>query len=164
MGILKNISELQGVVRHCRTNGLAIGLCHGCFDIIHPGHIYHFKQAKAMVDCLFVSITADNFVNKGPDRPIFPDSQRAEFVASIRYCDYIIVNNAPTAECIIKILRPDVYFKGADYSDSSDMRLQAERVLVERVGGHILLTDDRVFDSTSRIARLVMSQNMRQGN
>ena len=159
MGVLTNIAELQDVVRDCRTNGLVVGLCHGCFDIVHPGHIYHFKRASTMVDRLFVSITADNFVSKGPDRPVFTDCKRAEFVASIRYCDHVIVNNTPTAEYMIKALRPDVYFKGADYSDSSDVRLRAERDMVESAGGRLVLTDDRIFDSTSRIARLVMSKN-----
>jgi len=164
MGVLTNIAELQDAVRQCRANGLVVGLCHGCFDIVHLGHIYHLKLARAMVDRLFVSITADNFVNKGADRPVFPDCKRAEFIASIRYCDHVIVNNMPTAEYIIKSLRPDVYFKGADYSDCSDVRLQAERALIESVGGRMTLTDNRIFDSTSRIARLVMSKNMQQGD
>lgn len=160
MGVLTNIAELQDVVRHCRINGLVVGLCHGCFDIVHLGHIYHLKRARTMVDRLFVSVTADNFVNKGPDRPVFPDCKRAEFLASIRYCDHVIVNNMPTAEYIIKALRPDVYFKGADYSDGSDVRLQAEKALVESVGRRMVLTDNRIFDSTSRIARLIMSKKV----
>lgn len=162
MGVLTSIAELQYFARHCRSNGLVVGLCHGCFDIVHHGHIYHLQRASTMVDRLFVSITADKYVNKGPDRPIFPDYKRAEFIASIRYCDHVIVNNTPTAECPIKVLRPDVYFKGADYSDGSDVRLQTERALVESVGGCMILTDDRIFDSTSRIARLVMSKNICQ--
>jgi rfaE bifunctional protein nucleotidyltransferase chain/domain len=164
MEVLNSIEELQSVARQCRINGFVVGLCHGCFDIVHPGHIYHLKQASTMVDRLFVSITADNFVNKGPDRPVFPDCKRAEFIASIRYCDHVIINNMPTAECVIKALRPDVYFKGADYSDGSDVRLEAERTLVESEGGRVVLTGNRIFDSTSRIAQLVMSKNLRQGD
>ncbi|MNI62912.1 Bifunctional protein HldE [compost metagenome] len=164
MGVLNNIKELQDVVGDYRSKGLVVGLCHGCFDIVHPGHIYHLKRARTMVDRLFVSITADSFVNKGPDRPVFPDCKRAEFIASIRYCDHVIISNMPTAECMIKTLRPDIYFKGADYSTGSDVRLQAERTLVESAGGRMVLTDNRVFDSTSRIARLVMSKNIQLGD
>jgi rfaE bifunctional protein nucleotidyltransferase chain/domain len=160
MGVLTSIAELHNAAMYYRANNLIVGLCHGCFDIVHPGHIYHLKRARTMVDRLFVSITADNFVNKGPDRPVFPDCKRAEFIAAIRYCDHVIVNNTPTAEYMIKSLRPDVYFKGADYSDISDVRLQAELTLVESAGGRMVLTDDTIFDSTSRIARLVMSKNM----
>lgn len=60
---------------------------------------------------------------------------------------------------MIKTLRPNLYFKGADYSDGSDVRLQAERALVESAGGRMVLTDDKIVDSTSRIARLVMSMH-----
>ena len=60
---------------------------------------------------------------------------------------------------MIKTLRPNLYFKGADYTDGSDTRLQAERALVESVGGRMVLTDDKIFDSTSRIAQLVMAKN-----
>ncbi|QQZ39506.1 adenylyltransferase/cytidyltransferase family protein [Pseudomonas sp. SK3(2021)] len=160
MGILNSVKELQNVAKHYRDNGLVVGLCHGCFDIVHPGHIHHLQRARTMVDRLFVSITADNFVNKGPDRPVFTDHKRAEFMASIRYCDHVIINNTATAEYMINTLRPDVYFKGADYSDGSDTRLQAERALVESAGGRMVLTDDAIFDSTSRIAKLVMAKNL----
>ncbi len=157
MGVLSDITALQDEAVYCREKGLTIGLCHGCFDIVHPGHLYHLQRARTMVDRLFVSVTADPYVNKGADRPVFPDQKRAEFLASIRYCDHVIVNHTPTAELMIKTLRPNLYFKGADYSDGADVRLQAERALVESAGGRMILTDDKIFDSTSRIARLVMS-------
>lgn len=157
MAILGSIAELQAVAHGYRTGGLVIGLCHGCFDIIHVGHIHHFRQARAIVDRLFVSITAAEYVNKGPDRPVFTDRGRAEFIASLRYCDHVIVNHATTAEAIISALRPDAFFKGADYSSSSDPRLEAEKSLVEINGGRLILTDNKVLDSTSRIARLLSS-------
>lgn len=159
MGVLNGFTELQDEATYCHEKGLIIGLCHGCFDIVHPGHIYHLQRASAMVDRLFVSVTADEYVNKGADRPIFPDQKRAELLASIRYCDHVIVNHAETAEFMIKTLRPSLYFKGADYSDEADTRLQAERGVVESVGGRMVLTDDKIFDSTSRIANVVMSMN-----
>ena len=159
MGVLNDMTALQDEAVYCRVKGLTIGFCHGCFDIVHPGHIHHLQRASTMVDRLFISVTADQYVNKGAERPVFPDQKRAELLASIRYCDHVIVNHTPTAEFVIKTLRPNLYFKGADYIDGSDARLQAERELVERAGGRMILTDDQIFDSTSRIARLVMSTN-----
>lgn len=159
MGVLNDITELQDEAAYCRKKDLTVGLCHGCFDIVHLGHIYHLQRASTMVDRLFVSVTADPYVNKGADRPVFPDQKRAELLASIRYCDHVIVNHTATAELMIKTLRPNLYFKGADYSDGSDVRLQAERALVESAGGRMVLTDDKIVDSTSRIARLVMSMH-----
>ncbi|WP_354682254.1 adenylyltransferase/cytidyltransferase family protein [Cupriavidus necator] len=155
MAILDGITELQAIAHGYRSGGLVIGLCHGCFDIVHVGHIHHLQQASTIVDRLFVSITADKYVNKGPDRPVFPGRSRAEFIASLRYCDHVIVNHAATAEPIISALQPDAFFKGADYRSSSDSRLQAERELVESNGGRVILTDDMVLDSTSRIVQLI---------
>ncbi|KVD76122.1 hypothetical protein WS62_03035 [Burkholderia sp. ABCPW 14] len=111
------------------------------------------------MDRLFVSITADEYVNKGPNRPIFPARVRAEFIASIRYCDRAIVNQSPTAESVISTLRPDVFFKGADYRSSTDPRINAERALVENSGGRVVLTNDAIMDSTSRIAHLILSES-----
>lgn len=155
MAILHRITELQLLARSYQADGLVVGLCHGCFDIVHLGHIHHLRQASSLVDCLIVSITADEFVNKGPNRPIFSDQVRAEFIASIRYCDHAIVSHSETAELIISNLRPNVFFKGADYRSSADPRVTAERALVESNGGRVILTDDMVMDSTSRIAQIV---------
>lgn len=158
--IINDIEELKSIAKKLRLDDSLIGLCHGCFDLVHLGHVHHFKQAKAMVDCLFVSITADSFVNKGADRPIFTSQKRAEFVSSIRYCDYVIINKFSTAEHVIEMLRPNIYFKGADYGDGLDERLLVEQAITERSGGRMVLTDDMVFDSTSRIAQLVLSKNI----
>ena len=57
-------------------------LCHGVFDLIHPGHIIHFEQAKAMGDVLVVSITSEKFVRKGPGRPYFNDEMRMKYCGS----------------------------------------------------------------------------------
>ncbi|MGF6093899.1 adenylyltransferase/cytidyltransferase family protein [Pseudomonas sp. 18175] len=158
--VLNNVSELLAIAHDYRTRGLVIGLCHGCFDIVHAGHIHHLKQAKAMVDRLFVSVTADAFVNKGPQRPIFSDQCRVEFLAAIRYCDHAIINHAATAQSLIEVLSPDLFFKGADYCVSADPRLQSEAAVVESSGGHVVLTDSTVLDSTSRLALIISSMGM----
>lgn len=158
MIVLNGSNELRTLAMAYRASGLTVGLCHGCFDIVHFGHIHHLRQASSLVDRLLVSITADEFIDKGPDRPIFSERIRAEIVASIRYCDHVIVNRSATAELIISAIQPDVFFKGADYRSGSDARVRAERVLVESAGGRLIFTDDAVMDSTSRIARAIMSQ------
>ena len=155
MVTLLEIDKLKNLALEYRAAELVVGLCHGCFDIVHLGHIYHLRQAKMLVDRLFVSVTADAFVNKGPDRPIFPGRVRAELIASVRYCDHALISQAPTAESVISLLQPDVFFKGADYRSSGDARIAAERAVVERNGGRLILTDDEIIDSTSRIARII---------
>ncbi|PHM44286.1 adenylyltransferase/cytidyltransferase family protein [Xenorhabdus szentirmaii] len=112
MAVLNSITELEDLAKDYRASGLTIGLCHGCFDIVHIGHIHHFQRASLLVDRLFVSVTADKYVNKGTDRPIFPDSHRAKFISSIRYCHHVIVNHTPTAEFMLSTLRPDIFSRG----------------------------------------------------
>ena len=157
MFVLHGVSELERLAERYRAEGLVLGLCHGCFDIVHCGHVHHLRQARSQVDRLFVSVTADEFVKKGPDRPVFADNARAEVLASIRYCDHVIVNGSATAEHIVSALRPDLFFKGADYRSSVDPRLSAEVSVVERSGGRVVLTDDTVMDSTSRIAKVILA-------
>ena len=161
MTTLHRILELEAIAERYRADGLVVGLCHGCFDIVHVGHIHHLRQARAQVDRLFVSVTADEFVNKGPDRPIFSADARVQFIASIRYCDHAIVNHAMTAEQVISVLKPHVFFKGADYQSAMDPRMSAERSIVERNGGRVVLTDAAVMDSTSRIAQIITSTSDR---
>ena len=152
---MSSILEMQNIAHDYRSRKLVVGLCHGCFDIVHLGHIYHLQRARALVDRLIVSITADEYVDKGPGRPIFSDCKRAEFMAAIRYCDHAIVSRSATAEQMIAALLPHVFFKGADYSAGEDPRLQAERMLIESTGGRIVLTDGEVMDSTTRLAQLI---------
>ena len=107
--------ELETLIKDKKSRGLRIGLCHGVFDLVHIGHIVHFKEAKSLVDCLIVSITADAFVNKGPGRPLFYQDQRMEFLSELEVLDYIVISNHMTADKIIELVRPDLYFKGSDY-------------------------------------------------
>ena len=67
-----------------------IGLCHGVFDVVHYGHILHFQLAKSKVENLIVSVTDDQFVNKGSGRPIFSINQRVSYLKSIKSIDEVI--------------------------------------------------------------------------
>lgn len=155
MPFIQNLAEAAAKRARYRDLGISVGLCHGCFDIVHFGHIHHLKRARKKVDRLFVSVTADRYVDKGPDRPIFCDVTRAEVLAAIKYCSHSIISPAPTAEYIIKILSPDIYFKGPDYDDYNDPRFIRENESVDVAGGRIELTDRSVFDSSTRIANII---------
>ena len=69
-------------------------LCHGVFDLLHLGHLRHFKEAKELGDILFVSITEDKFINKGFNRPYFNTNQRLEALSLINSIDYVFVNES----------------------------------------------------------------------
>jgi cytidyltransferase-like protein len=100
---------------------LKIGICHGVFDVLHLGHIQHFKEAKEYCDKLIVSVTSDEFVNKGPGKPIFNLEQRIELLASIEQVDFVIESHHETAIDNLKLIRPDFYFKGQEYRDNNDV-------------------------------------------
>ena len=91
-----------------------------CLIFLHVGHIKHFEEAKTFGDILVVSITPDEFVNKGPGRPAFSTSLRLESLSALESVDYVVANKWPTAEEIIKIIQPNVYCKGPDYKNHSD--------------------------------------------
>ena len=130
-----------------------IGMVHGVFDIVHLGHILHFKQAKKKVDYLIASITVDQFVNKGPGKPIFKNNDRKEFLESIDYIDEVVFSNSLTALNNIRKIKPDIYFKGLDYTLNEDVtkNINLEKKEVEKYGGKLEFTNSRIFSSSKII-------------
>ncbi len=147
-----NLKELSKIFSELRSDGKKIVHCHGVFDLLHIGHIKHFEEAKKFGDVLVVSITPDEFVNKGPNRPAFTTSLRLEFLSALESVDYVVANKWPTAEEIIKIIQPNIYCKGPDYKDHLDDitgKIKDEVDTVTSVGGKIMYTDDITFSSSS---------------
>lgn len=146
--------EIAKFVTKIRESGRSIALCHGVFDLLHPGHFQHFKEASDLSDILVVSITADAFVNKGPGRPIFSQEIRAKTLATLEMIDYVIVSENSTAENIIHLIKPDYYVKGSDYLSPKDDvtgMITKERSAVENYGGKIHFTGGLTSSSSSLI-------------
>ena len=123
------------------------------FDLLHPGHIYHFDQAKAKSDILVVSITSDNKVLKGPGKPYFNEKHRLYALASLEVVDYVVISNEKSAVNVIKKLKPNIYVKGNDYKNSEDDitgKIFDEKKS-EKYGGQILFTSGPVFSSSKII-------------
>lgn len=134
-----------------RAHGKRVVLCHGTFDLIHAGHIRHLQRARELGDVLFVTVTADAFVNKGPGRPAFPEALRAETLAALACVDFVAVSRHETAIDVIKALHPHVYAKGSDYKAHSDDvtgNITREVQAIERAGGAVVYTDDITFSSS----------------
>ncbi len=136
--------------------------CHGCFDIVHPGHIRHLKYAKALGDRLLVTLTADEFVNKGDSRPMFKQDLRAENLAALEFVDWVLINPSPTATQLLEQVQPDVYVKGAEYESNQDPRFARERDTVEQHGGRVVFTSGDIVYSSSALIRS-MSSDQQQG-
>ena len=113
-----SIKDLKKIIKKLKSKKKKIALCHGVFDLLHIGHIKHFEEAKLNSDKLIVSITSDEHVNKGPNRPVFPIEVRMECIAALENVDYVCSNSNESAVKAIKLLKPNVYCKGKDYIDN----------------------------------------------
>lgn len=144
-----------------------IALCHGVFDLVHPGHIIHLEQAKKMADVLVVSITAAEYVRKGPGRPYFDDEMRMKVLAALECVDYVMLSEGYTVDDIIENVEPDMYVKGQEYQNEGDDitgKITEEKQLVEKHGGRLVFTSGQVFSSTKLIntAMSGLSDEVRQ--
>ncbi|HAA91668.1 MAG TPA: hypothetical protein DCE33_04445 [Rhodospirillaceae bacterium] len=150
------LAELTETLSKRDAKKIKVVLCHGVFDLLHMGHVRHFQEARAMGDVLVVSITADAFVNKGPGKPVFSQGLRAEMLAALACVDWVIVNDSPDAVPVLDAIKPNVYAKGSDYSDSDDDitgKIDVERRRAERHGGRVAITDDITFSSSELLNR-----------
>src|SRR5215470_14426214 len=155
---IKTLSQLGEIASEARSRGKKIVLAHGVFDILHVGHKRHLDIGKQHGDLLIVTLTTDQHVNKGPDRPVFGEKLRAEMVAGLANVDYVGISPNPGAEHVIEIVRPHVYLKGSEYSDEeADVtgRIKTERQTVEKFGGEVLYTEDITFSSSNLSNRVL---------
>ena len=106
--------------RRLQSLGKRIVFTNGCFDIIHPGHIDLLSRARQLGDVLVVAINSDNSVRrlKGPDRPIFPENERAELLKALDAVDYVCTFDEDTPLETILAIHPDILVKGADWVDN----------------------------------------------
>ena len=147
-----DIKKIKTKISTYKKRGVV--LCHGVFDLLHIGHIKHFKEAKSYGDTLVVSITSDLYVNKGPNRPAFNERYRAEALASLEIVDYVLVNNNPSSIPVIKELKPNFYCKGPDYKihkDDITGKIKKEISEVKKFGGKVVYTNDTTFSSSKLI-------------
>lgn len=149
-----SLEQLAEECKKLKKQGKTIAQCHGCFDLLHPGHIKHFQAAKENADIVVVTITPDRFVNKGPGRPVFTEQLRMESIAAIEAVDFVALNHWPTAVETIKMIKPDYYVKGQDYKDrEKDLTkgIYDEEDAVKSVGGKLLFTEEITFSSSHLI-------------
>ncbi|MFQ5411350.1 MAG: adenylyltransferase/cytidyltransferase family protein, partial [Phycisphaerae bacterium] len=146
--------QLRSILAPCRAPGNRakhVVQCHGCFDIVHPGHIRYLRFARSQGDILVVSITGDAAIDKEPQRPYIPQELRAENLAALELVDYVVIDPNPTARDLLDRIRPDVYVKGQEYATSNDAGFLAEREVVESHGGRVIFSSGEVVFSSSRL-------------
>ena len=109
--------EMLGERQRLRAAGRRLVFTNGVFDLLHVGHVRYLAQARELGDALLVAINSDRTVRelKGPDRPVFDESERAEIIAALRHVDYVTVFDDVSPRSLIAKLLPDVLVKGGDY-------------------------------------------------
>ncbi len=149
-------ARAPAVLRRLRAAGKVIVQCHGTFDLLHPGHIVHLQEARALGDVLVVTLTADRHVNKGPGRPVFNQRLRARALAALACVDYVVVVPHPAAVEAIECVRPHIYCKGREYADPGvDVtgNIRGDLAAVQRLGGKVRYVGSLVFSSTRVLNR-----------
>lgn len=162
---LYRIDELASIVHSIKQTGKKVVHCHGVFDLLHIGHIKYLQEAKNMGDVLVVTITPDRYVNKGPQRPAFPEVLRGESLTALDVVDFVGINEWPTAVETIKQLKPDLYVKGPDYKQpNNDMtgNILLETEAIRSVHGDIQFTDTPTSSSTQLINQYLPVYNTEQ--
>ena len=130
-------------------------LCHGNFDVVHPGHVRHLTYAKTKAKILIVSITADKYIQKGIYRPFVPESLRALNLAAFQMVDYVIIDNNPKPLKNLSILKPDYFAKGFEYTAKGlHPATKEEAKIVESYGGEIIFTPGDIVYSSTKLLNL----------
>ena len=152
--------DLVRRIQVLKSDGKTIVLCHGCFDLMHPGHIKHFQAAKKMGDILVVTVTLDRYVDKGPDRPVFSQELRVDSIAALACVDYAAINLWPTAEEAIRRIVPDYYVKGQEFQDFNDKtgKLQRELDVLREIEAKMRFTHEVTFSSTQLLNKYFLKK------
>jgi rfaE bifunctional protein nucleotidyltransferase chain/domain len=163
--VFDKIHELEmleiSLIQSLNLKNQVIGLCHGVFDVLHEGHFRHINKAKDLCDFLIVSLTSDDFVNKGPGRPINSLYSRAYQIASLANVDLVVLNNDETAVPVLNKIKPNLYFKGSDYNVTSNLgeadtsgNLQREINELDKHNGKLIFTNEKCHSSSSIIQEM----------
>ncbi len=162
MDFRKKILSLDALLERSeefRKTSKSLIHCHGTFDLLHPGHLRYFQEAKSLGDILVVTLTPDRFVKKGEGRPIFHEELRAESIASLEYVDLVALNDNPDAVKLLTHLKPNIYVKGSDYRNHNEDptgMITHEVYAVEKNGGTVHYTDGIRFSSTELIDKYLV--------
>ena len=144
---IKSLDSLASISKASQSLGKKVVLAHGVFDLVHMGHVRHLEAAKKEGDCLIVTITPDQLVNKGPGRPVFNQNLRAEMLAALESVDWVGISKWPSAEYLIETIQPNIYIKGSDYTNEGEDltgKIKTERETVERFGGKVKFTKSKL--------------------
>lgn len=150
---IKSLDELKDLSAKAREKGKTIVLTNGCFDLLHRGHLHVLRQAKACGDILIVAVNSDRSIKKikGPGRPVLPEADRAELLATMEMVDYVVLFDESDPHKVVEALRPHVLAKGGDWNKEKIIGAD----VVERNGGRVAVIPYlKGFSTTDIIERI----------
>jgi D-beta-D-heptose 7-phosphate kinase/D-beta-D-heptose 1-phosphate adenosyltransferase len=153
--------ELKVEIERLKEEGKRIIFTNGCFDILHAGHTRYLREAKKLGDTLVLAVNSDASVRsiKGERRPIVPEAERAEILASLDSVDYVTIFDELTPLALIEFLQPDILVKGGDWAEGDVVGADS----VRKWGGRVALMPVLEGASTTNIIEKVL-QVYHEGN
>jgi D-glycero-beta-D-manno-heptose 1-phosphate adenylyltransferase len=153
------LEELRAAIATAPQIWRPLVLTNGCFDLLHAGHVRYLTAAKTFGRSLVVGLNSDRSVQTikppvagKPNRPIVPETQRAEVIAALKPVDGVVIFSERTACELVEALQPDIYAKGGDYT----LDTLPEAAIVQRYGGQIQLIQVEIPSSTSAIVERIL--------
>jgi D-beta-D-heptose 7-phosphate kinase/D-beta-D-heptose 1-phosphate adenosyltransferase len=148
---LFDAADAARFARSVQAAGGTVVFTNGVFDLLHPGHVRFLRQARALGDALIVAVNSDRSVraNKGPERPIVPEAERAEVLLALAAVDAVVVFDEETPLAIVSAVAPDVLVKGADWGPGNIVG----RDVVEGRGGRVVRLELAPGFSTTELVR-----------
>lgn len=151
--VITNLRTLAGTIEGLRSQGKAVVLTNGCFDLLHLGHVRCLEDAKSRGDFLIVALNDDRAVTKlkGKGFPVNTVADRMETVAGLASVDYVTCFEEETADSLLKKLQPTIYAKGTDYTE----RTVPERATAKGLGAKIIICGDKKRRSTTKTVQRI---------
>ncbi len=154
---IRSRAALATEVKHRQQAGERGVFTNGCFDLLHLGHVRYLQEARALGDFLVLGLNSDESTRmlKGPGRPLVPEAERAEILASLACIDYVTLFSETTASQLVDALKPVIYVKGGDYAGAQDNQPDTSRLpeakIVQAYGGTIRLIPYLPHHSTTEL-------------
>ena len=149
-------ADAASTAMRTQQRGGKVVFTNGVFDLLHPGHVRYLQDARGLGEVLIVAINSDRSVraNKGPDRPVNPEAERAEVLLALGSVDAVVIFDEPTPYDLISRIRPDILVKGEDWG-ADDI---VGRDIVEGRGGRVVRVPLEPGLSTTELIRRVRRQ------
>ena len=147
----EELAELLGP----RPREKSVIMCHGVFDVVHPGHLRHLIYCKSKADILVASLTADRHIAKGTYRPHVPQELRALNLAAFEVVDYVVIDTHDKPLENLKVIQPDYFAKGYEYTSAGlPPKTREEIDVVSSYGGEVIFTPGDIVYSSSKLIEM----------